>query len=611
MTVRLIFRSRLLLLVVAILLVAGLMWGLGGALAASSSPSPTSGKIVLKVGWLTEPDNLNPFIGWANSSYEIWGMNYDFLFGFGANEQPTLDVAREFPTQQNGGISPDGKVWTVHLRPDLKWQDGTPLTADDVAFTYNYVVKNHMALMAITTLGIKEAKAVDPTTVQIVCSHPKADMEHIFLPILPKHIWESVPPDKAQSTYANKLPIVGSGPFQTVEFVRGKYLKMARNPNWWGKRPTIDEVLFVTYQNANAMVDDLKSGTIDAAWGIPTAQFAGLKATEGIAALNYIYYNWDYLNFNAYDQPSSLGNPVLRDWRFRHALNYAVDRPQLCKVAFQGYGIPGTTILPSGMWSNPDYHWQPPADQAYTFDLAKANQLLDQAGYTRGANGARLFKGKPISLRLWAMTDSPEAQAEGRLITGWFQQLGLRITFSVLERGTQQAHLWNFKGNAYAPDFDMYIDDWAGYSDPGQTLAAETTSQIGYANEPCWSNTLYDRLCNDQAATLDLQQRKAIIWHMQQIMYQQTPWMLLSYPDYLEAYNTSRWTGWTRVMNGRGPAFYTAGNNDSYLNLQPQTAATSGGANLPVIVGAVVAVAVVAAVAVWLLRRRRTKAEEV
>jgi len=594
-------------------LLAAVALSVPGALASASSPSPSpGGGVTLRIGWTAEPDNLNPFIGWANSSYEIWAMNYDFLFGTGADQKPTLDLASEWPTKENGGISPDGKVWTIHLRSDVKWQDGMPLTADDVGFTYNYVVKNHMALMAITTLGIKEAKVVDPTTVQIVCSRPKADMEQMFLPILPKHVWQDVPPQKAQSTWVNKPPIIGSGPFETVEFVRGHYLRMVANKNYFRGAPHIDGVLFVTYQNADAMVADLKSGAIDAAWGIPTAQFAGLKSSQGIAAIPYIFYNWDYLNFNCYDEPSSMGNPVLRDWRFRYALNYAIDREQLCRSAFQGYGLPGTTILPPDTWSDPDYHWQPPADRLYTYDPAEAGRLLDQAGYVRGPGGFRLYKGKPISLRLWAMTDSPQAQAEGRLITGWFEQLGLKITFSVLDRGAQQAHLWNYKGNIYAPDFDMYIDDWAGYSDPGQTLACETTPQIGYANEPCWSNAEYDRLCDEQAATLDRQRRKDIIWHMQQIMYEQTPWVVLTYPDYLEAYNTARWTGWTRVMSGHGPAFYAAGNNDSYLNLQPRGAATTAATNVAAVVGAIVAAAVVGViVVVMLLRRRRHKAEEV
>ena len=241
--------TRRLLLLVAVLLAAGLVWGLADALAASSSPSPAAGKVVLKLGWTAEPDNLNPFVGWATTTYEIWIVNYNFLFGFnGQNMSPTLSLAAQFPTKANGGISADGKVWTIHIRPNLKWSDGQPLTAADVAFTYNYIVKNHMANMALTTVGITGAKEIDPTTVQITCSQPKADMESIFLPILPKHVWEHVPPQVAGTTYQNSPPIVGSGPFYTVAFKKGSYVEMVRNPYYWGKKPTVDQIYFEMYR---------------------------------------------------------------------------------------------------------------------------------------------------------------------------------------------------------------------------------------------------------------------------------------------------------------------------------------------------------------------------
>jgi peptide/nickel transport system substrate-binding protein len=603
--------TRRLLLLVAVLLAAGLVWGLAEALAASSSPAPASGQVVLRIGWTSEPDNLNPFIGWANTDYEIWAINYDFLFGFGLNGQPTLDLASQFPTKANGGISADGKVWTIHLRPNLKWSDGQPLTAADVAFTYNYVVKNQMVNMAITTVNITGAKEIDPTTVQITCSRPKADMEKIFLPILPEHIWEHVSPSAAVTSYINKPPIVGSGPFYTVAFKKGSYLEMVRNPYYWGKQPTVDKIYFEMYQNADTMVSDLKSGALDAAWGIPEAQFQSLSTQPGLHTIAYNYFNWDYLNLNCYDKPSSMGNPVLRDVRFRDALNYAIDRQRLCDLAYEGLAAPATTILPPNTWFNPDYHWQPPAAQAYTFDLAKAGQLLTAAGYPL-KNGVRLNKqGQPISLRLWATTDFPEAQIEAKLIAGWFQRLGLKIDLSIIDRGAENARLWNFKGNTYAPDFDMYVDDWLGYGDPGQTLTAETTAQIGYTNEPSWSDAAFDKLDAQQSSALDPTVRKNTIDKMQQIMYQQTPWVVLIYPEYLQAYNTARWTGWTLTLHGHGPAIITTGNVDTYLNLRPVVAkAGGGGGSGTTIVIVVAAAVVVVGAATWFVWRRRSRTEE-
>ena len=238
---------------VATILAFALAAGFGSAAAASSTASPAAsvspGSLVLRIGWTTEPDNLNPFIGWQNQDYEIWAINYDFLFGFGRTAQPTLDLAREYPTVQNGGISADGKVWTIKLRQGVKWSDGQPFTADDVAFTYNYIIKNNMTNMTLSTDGIVSARALDATTVRIVCSHPKADMEHIYVPILPKHVWDTISPNAAITSFQNPPPIVGTGPFEVVAFSKGNYVEMVRNPYYWGKRPTVDKIYFEMYSN--------------------------------------------------------------------------------------------------------------------------------------------------------------------------------------------------------------------------------------------------------------------------------------------------------------------------------------------------------------------------
>ena len=173
----------------AVLLAGGLAWGLATAFASGASPSPSPGSTTLRIGWTEEPDNLNPFIGYQNETYEIWALNYDLLFGYGTNNQPTLDLASGFPTKQNGGISADGKTWTIHIRSGVKWQDGVPLTAADVAFTFNYIVKNSMANFTNSTFGIKSASALDPTTVRIVCTSPRPTSRACGCRSCPQHIW--------------------------------------------------------------------------------------------------------------------------------------------------------------------------------------------------------------------------------------------------------------------------------------------------------------------------------------------------------------------------------------------------------------------------------------
>ena len=600
----------LLLFLVAGVLVAGLVWGLGSALAADPSASPDAGKVVLRVGWTNDPDNLNPFIGAETSSYEIWLLNYDFLTGYSPDLQPTPDLATSWET------SPDGKTWTFHLREGVTWQDGEPLTADDVAFTYNYIVDNEMGAFSSLTTFIDEAVAVDDLTVEIRCSKPKANMIRTWIPILPEHVWSKVSPKAAGASYQNKPPIVGTGPFQTVEVKKGDYVRMVASPTYWGEqKPAIDEILFITYQNSDTMTQDLLAGNLDAAWGIPSAQFPKLETTEGIEAISYNLLTWTYLSFNCYEG-TSRGNPVLRDVAFRRALNWAVDRQKIVDLAWAGRAKPGTTIMTPDSWVDPDYHWEPPAEALFGFDPAKAAQLLDEAGY-RDSDGDGLREdtaGEPIELRLWARTESPESQKTGSLITGWFRDLGLKIDYQVMDDGIYYDSIWAYEGDEYSPDFDMYLWNYDGYADPGDSLASFITAQIENWNEPCWSDAEFDAAVDEANTTLDPEQRKELIWRAQQIFYEQSPQIVTDYPEKLEAINTAKWDGWTRMYGGEGAAFYTSYIRDSYLNLRPKAAVedASGGGASGVVIGVVVvvAVAVLAVVAVLVLRRRRATEEE-
>ena len=586
------------------------------ARAASPSASASGDVVTLRIGTTSNADTLNPFTMLETLSFEAVTLNYSLLFDLGVDGKPRAMLAVEVPTQANGGISADGKMVTVKLRPDLKWSDGTPLTAADVAWSYNYYVDNANVIpnMSLGAKGIKHTVAVDPTTVRIDCSQPKADLMYSYLPILPEHIWKKVPPAAAGSTYRNRPPLVGSGPFLVTEWKPGSYLKLTRNPEYWGEPPAVEQIVFVTYQNAETMVSDLQAGSLDAAQGILPAQFQNAKNLPGMTAIDYNYRNWDYLNFNCYDSPDSMGDPVLLDPKFRRALNYAIDREKLAAVAFNGFATAGTTPMPPDNWTDPDYHWQPPADALYTFDLAKAGQLLDEAGYVKGPDGLRESAGKTIALRFWTLADNVQEQTAGKMMTGWFRELGLKIKFEVIDTGALISRVYNYAGATYKPDFDMYIWYWDGFSDPGITLGTFSTAAIGGNNEPGWSNAEYDGLNDQQARTLDPEQRKTFIWQMQEVLYTETPQIPYVYPRYLQAYNTARWTGWTRVMNGNGPAFWAVDNQDTYLKLRPVTAtqsdASGGSSATGVIVAAVIAVVVVVVGAILILRRRRLRTVE-
>ena len=356
-------------------------------------------------------------------------------------------------------------------------------------------------------------------------------METQSVPILPEHIWKNVSPNAATTSYGNKPPIIGSGPYETVAFVKGSYIEMVRNPYYWGKKPAVDTIYFETYQNADTMVADLRSGRIDGASDIPVAQYAQLKSATGIKAIAYPYYGLDYLEFNCYDKPSSLGNPVLRDQKFRQALNYAVDKQRIANLAYSGLATPGDDDpaaahlgqprLPLAAAGQRALHLQPrqgrPAAHRRRLP-AQERRAPEQAGQAHRAapGGAR----RPARSAL-----------EAKQIAGWLGQLGLKIKLSVIDSGTLESTCTTSTAAPGRPT-STWSSGVIGNYDPGQTMYYFTSSQFGN-NDYYWSNPQYDKLAVEQAAP-STRKRQALIWRMQQIMYQQSPWIPL-YPDNLEA----------------------------------------------------------------------------
>jgi peptide/nickel transport system substrate-binding protein len=609
------FSSRSLLLLIVVALAAGLVWGLTGALASSPSASPASsgGKVILKIGWSPDVDNFNPFVGINQTSYELWHLSYDFLTNFGDKYLETQPGLAESWTR-----SPDNLTWTFKIRQGVMWSDGQPLTARDIAFTYNWEIKLQLQAFLSSLDGMKSASAPDDTTLIIKCSRPKADMLAMWCPILPEHVWSRFKTADAAQKFLNSPPIVGSGPFQVVEWQKGKFVRCVANKQYWGGTPKADELVFQQYTNQDTLAQDIKLGTIDLAINLPPAQVKPLASTPGVAAAGCSQKAFDYLSFNCYKGPS-LGNPVLRDPAFRRALNYGIDKVKMTELAYQGYADPGTTVFEVNFYDPKlDWHWQPPAGVEYTFDPAKAKQLLAAAGY-KDTDGDGILndpnnKNKNISLRLWSRTVSPQSQIQGKLIAGWWKALGLDIKYSVEDEGVLSDGGYNTVGNTFSPDYDIYLWYWQpSGTDPGRRLGYFRTAQIQNQNDCAWTNPEYDSLWIQQSQQLDPQKRQALVYRMQEIFYKESPYIVLDYPKLLEAWNTSRWEGWTRIPQPNGAIAFISDNVSNYYKVGPKAAAatttTSSSSNTTLIIGIVIAVVVVVAI-VLLLLRRRPRAEE-
>jgi peptide/nickel transport system substrate-binding protein len=572
------------------------------ALADEASPSPgDGGKVVLKVGWMGDIDNLNPLIGWTNNVYEIYAQQYLLMVGRDWETMKPDDsgIAKSWE------VSDDGLVWTFMMNEGMTWQDGEPITADDVAFTYNFIIENEIAAYINFVAGINRVEVVDDLTYRVVCDEPVASMLTLWIPCLPEHIWGEMTAKEASQTFQNPAPCIGSGPYQVVEWKKERFLRMEAYDDYYLGKPTVDELIFVVYQNGDTMVQDLKSGNLDAAYLFPPAQFEPLKATEGVEAIEYSWYNWDYVGFNCYEGKSK-GHPALRDKEFRTALEYAVDRDSIVSLAYGGHAWPGYTFMPPENWSDPDYAWAPPEGEAHDFDPSAANAMLDAAGYTdSNGDGVREYDGKNIKIRLWAPAESPESQRAGKLIAGWWKDVGVDVALSVQDEGVYFDNLWAYQGDTFVPDFDAYLWNWDGYADPGQSLTCYTTAQIEGWNEYAWSNAEYDRLDKLQAAEMDPMQRAEYIKQMQAVMYEDCPGFTTVFPLKLEAYRTDKWDGWTASRNGSGAVFVAASVPLPYSQLTPKVAEAGASSSTTWIWVVVVAVAAIVVIMIVMLMRRR------
>ena len=543
-----------------------------GLAAASSSPAPAD-KIVLKIGWVQEPDNLNPFIGIQGTSWMMWKMNYDLLVGF---DDKTMEPRPELATAWE--VSDDGTQWTFTIRDDAVWQDGVPVTARDVAFTFDYIRDNQLLNLSTYTSGVLDAEAVDETTVKFTTDGPKSNMLRMLAPILPEHIWSKVSGKAATTSYQNKPPIVGSGPFQIVEWQKGKFVRLEANKDYWGGAPKIDEVIFQFYSNPDTMVSDLELGTIDGAIDVPVARFAGLMNAPGIAANEATSWQFIELAMNCYDSPDSKGNPVLLDEQFREAVNWAVDREKVAAIAYQGYATVGSTIIPPYT----EYHWEPPADSAFTFDPAKANAILDEAGYKDvNGDGFRETKdGKKLVLSFYATTDSVMNQTAGKLIVGWLKDVGIKLDYQVIDAGTLIDRQYEYDGDTYTPNWDLFIWYWTQDVDPNFIVDIYTPQQIEGWNDCLWTNPEYTKLNDQQRQAIDPAERIPLIQRMQEVFYNEAAYAVLCYPYLLEAFNSDKWEGWVpfpgeAISEQSGAVLYSFNNVDTYRFVEPKVAAAA------------------------------------
>jgi peptide/nickel transport system substrate-binding protein len=518
---------------------------LGAACSSSSGDNQGNqgGKVseggTLRIGTSSTLDTLNPFTAFQANSILVFLYEYPYLAQYDNKNELVPSFAKSWE------ISSDGKTVTFHLTSGATWSDGQPLDSSDVAWTYNTVVKfqnGPTSYYAGDVVDLKTVTATDPNTVEFTYSQPSSNAIALLqaIPILPEHIWGKLATGdgKALRTYQNQPtdsePVVSGGPFQLTKYEKDQIVLMERNDKFWGQKPHIDGFGIQIYSNDDAMVTALKSGELDAVETLPTTdvktvQDSGFKLnrTPGMFFYDFI------INSNpAKPEHRELLNPQVKE-----AFEYAIDRQQIIDVALGGYGTLGDSIVPPA-----DGAWHDPSMKPLPFDISKANEILNKLGYAKNSDGIRVAKGHPMAYTV-IVPNSREADLSRtfQIMQPDFQEIGVKLSLKILDPSAAFDAIG--APNYTYKDFDLAMWDWIPAVDPAEILSVLLRNQWGSNSDTGYNDSTYDAMYDQQQREVDPEKRKQIVYQMQQKLFNDRPYIVLNYPDVIDAYDGKKWAG--------------------------------------------------------------------
>ena len=580
-------------------------------------------------------DSLNPFIGVNENAYVFWGLVYDTLISIDEDMKPKPNLALSWFVVPDE--IPIGSVWQYNLTRNAMWHDGEPFTADDVVFTFEYQTGINWVDMWANqpyTLLVDYAEKLDGYTIRIhfkdLQGNPAActfgDAENLF--IVPKHIWGSITSSEAAFSYPNPWPI-GTGPFACTartydEYLAGDNLILLKNPDYHGKADfgqevKFDRIILDFYTEPTAMVSDIERGAIDV---------AAINAPNYDNFMNWLKDNptesigtYSGLSCTGYSvemgvcmkEDSGPGtNNIRLDPAVRQAMAHATNKQFIKDHIYMGYADIGSTIL-SPMFSY--WYWAPSPSEEYGYDLSKAGEILEAAGY-RDLNGDGIREATETSLsvqRRWALPNTPlhfgvvvEAELyEDRDTVLYLKEEWKKIGIE-LDPMVVNPALWGTL--VYGGIYDLVMTYWSGDVDPNYILYMQSSFAVGGWSENWYSSNEYDENYTKQVLELDPVERREYVYNCQKLAYRDAAFIVSVYPYGCFAWREDHFTGWGNWSAHPGRAinhFWTA--NDLFFDLVPTDETRT---NLLVAGFAIIVVAGVVMAAALLHRRKRRFEEE-
>ena len=570
-------RRLMLVLLAATALIAAGAAGWSGSNGQTASAAPVEAKAggsgILRVGTTSYIDSFNPWNYIEGQGLNAMIMVYPTLVQTDYSKSEgyfiTGDWAKSWK-QSNGG-----KTWTFKLRPNAKWSDGRPLTADDAAWTINTTLKYADGATAVQATALNHAtRATAPNATTLIVRYEAPVGNALWLiagmAIVPRHIWEPYEKKqkggKALKTFRpeGKLPMVTGGAYTIKDYEKKGTTVFIPDSNFYGPKSNADAVALTFYTNSDSMIADLRRGNLDWIDQVPFTAVKAVKKSKDVQVNEWPGGEITNITWNSNQR--KLKNRELLDPRVKKALSMCVNRDKMIQVVFGGYATKVESLVGHiSPLENPNLG-------PLKYDCNAANKALDKLGYKRGSGGVRVApatSGKyaqgahPMKYEIIIPTslDFNGTRMFEIVKEGW-AKLGVTATLKVGGDATASYALETdakcdaAKSIGYSK-FDIAMWDWIAGPEPDFQLSVVTKDQWCSWSDTGWDNPAYDKLYQQQGVTADPAKRKAIIYKMQKMVYDAFVYTQLTNHVALDATST-KWTAFKNPLNAFSKTYYTS-----------------------------------------------------
>jgi peptide/nickel transport system substrate-binding protein len=468
---------------------------------------------IFREGVAGNPQYINPLLCQTHEiDQDLCKLLFRGLTRLDRHGQIIPDLAEAWST------TPDGLIYSFRLRENQFWHDGQPITVDDIIFTVEMLQGPDTPVIPdlVDLWRSVELERVDERTIRFILNQPFAPfLDYTSIGLLPRHIWQDVPPSALISSPLNALP-VGNGPMKVVG-VAADHIRLEPNPFYRGQSSYISALEFRFYADYQSIYAAYTKGELD---GISRILPSDLplaherKDLQLFSALESVYLSV-VLNL---DNPSV---PFFQEKAVRQALYYALDRHQLVASAAAGQGVVADSPIPATNWAHS-------ADlPTYEYNPEQAKRLLEEAGWVdANGDGIREKDGQSLSFILLANED-PVRAALIEQISDYWRAVGV-------EAVPQRVSFAGLVGDFLAPRrFDAALVTWDISGDPDPyPLWHSSQAEEGRQNYAGWKNEEADELMIQARAKVDGEKRKALYEEFQRLFAEEVPALLLYYPAY-------------------------------------------------------------------------------